>query len=139
MNIQVQATMKRILTFQTGAGNQIEVAVEDDGRGIDEFPTLIATDGYVAKGSLQGLPALRFSDMFDDLRVYTDALASKLDQIVAKPAEVEISIGATLKSEGGLVFLKAGGEAEMNIKLTWKNEPSNAIASKTSDAIGSKK
>jgi hypothetical protein len=127
-NDQVPAIMTRVLTFQTEAGNRINVAVENDDRGVVQSQAFATGEGYVAKG---GLSDLRFSDMFDDLRVYTDALARKLDEIAVKPTEIEVSIGVTIKTEGGLVFLKAGGEADMNIKLTWKNEPPAAIASKT--------
>jgi hypothetical protein len=44
-----------------------------------------------------------------------------LSEVVNKPAEVEISMGVTVKGEAGLIFFKGGADADMQVKLTWRN------------------
>jgi Trypsin-co-occurring domain 1 len=105
--------MTRVLTFET-SGGPLEVAV-DDGLPKD----VIAKD--------IGLSLIRFPEMFEDLRVFIDAIAKKLSEVASKPAEVEISMDVAVKAEGSLIFFKSGADAGMKVKFTWRN-PSTPVA-----------
>jgi hypothetical protein len=108
--------MARVLTFETDDG-LLRVAVGDVAVMPSETGEF-TTKGFDGSSTISSAVA-SFSNIFDDIRVYTDALASKLSEIDSKPSEIEVSIGVKLKSQGGLVFIKCGADADMNIKLKW--------------------
>lgn len=61
-----------------------------------------------------------FSAYFDPLRRLANQLAKKIGEIDVSPDEVEVSLGVKLTAETGIVFAKAGADAEMNVTMTWK-------------------
>jgi hypothetical protein len=108
--------MTRLLTFQTSTG-VMNIAVDESQ--LRERSGL--TDEPVEKGIDFGSAYPRFSEVFDDLRVYADAIAKKLSEISSRPSEIEVSVGVTIKAEGTLIFVKGGTDADMSLKLTWRN------------------
>lgn len=108
--------MTRLLTFQTSNG-PMNIAVDESGPS-RRSPS---TDEPVEKGIDLGIAYPQFSEVFDDVRVYADAIAKKLSEISSRPSEIEVSVGVTIKAEGTLIFVKGGTDADMSLKLTWRN------------------
>jgi hypothetical protein len=98
--------MGKTLHFQTAEGKIVDLVVDEPG-----------TRSW-------GSPGNTFSAVFDDLRAYAESLAATIDKIKIKPAQVEVSLGMKLTGETGAVmavFVKGGLDADLSVKLTWKN------------------
>jgi hypothetical protein len=55
-------------------------------------------------------------------------LARTVDDMVRRPSSVELEFGVKLTAEAGAIVSKIGGEAALNVRLTWESPqpPSDA-------------
>jgi hypothetical protein len=45
-----------------------------------------------------------------------------LDQLVERPSEIQVTFGVKLTMEAGALISKIGGEAALQVQLTWKTD-----------------
>lgn len=105
--------MATIVTLTDDKGEAIEFLVDGVPRG---------TKGIIAPASNDDANIEKsFSAYFDPVRRLADQLAEKISEVKTKPDEVEVTIGVKLTTEAGVIFAKAGADAEMTVKFVWKN------------------
>lgn len=114
-------SMAKTVKLRTDSGQEIRFLVEDTDNQLQEAV------GFQRRGpsGLESMPqenVHQFSSYFDPVRQLADDFATKVSEIKVKPSEVEVSVGIKLTTEAGIVFAKAGGEAEMTVKFVWKPE-----------------
>ena len=98
--------MARTLHFESAEGKFVELVVDDPG-----------TRSW-------GAPGGTFSAVFG-LRACDEPLAAAIEKTKSKPAQVEVSPGMKLSGDTGAVmavFVKGRVDADLSVKLTWKNE-----------------
>lgn len=104
--------MATVVTLTDDQGEAIEFLVDALPRGTRGLEPAGKGDTKIEKS---------FSTYFDPVRRLADQLADKISEVKTKPDEVEVTIGIKLTTEAGVVFAKAGADAEMTVKLVWKN------------------
>lgn len=104
--------MATVVTLIDSDGKPIKFLVDGVPRG---------TSGMKAAGKDSSEVEESFSAYFDPVRRLADQLAEKISQVEHKPSEVEVTVGVKLTTEAGVIFAKAGADAEMTVKLVWKN------------------
>lgn len=115
--------MAKIVTLQTDDGQELKFLIKDtDGEPISADPAFRRKGAMAPAGrATEAEETLgEFSSYFDPVRRLANDFAKKVDEIARKPSEVEVSVGIKLTTEAGIIFAKAGGEAEMTVKLVWK-------------------
>jgi len=111
--------MTTIVTLSDEAGGVIQFLIDEDTSYIEH--------GFQPKGDLP--PTVNedveksFGECFDPIRRLADQLAIKIGEVQAKPSEVEVTVGVKVTAEAGVLFAKAGADAEMTVKLVWKDSP----------------
>ena len=99
--------MAKTLHSETAEGKMFDLVIDEPG-----------TRSWSAPGGA-------FSAVFDDLRAYAEPLAATIEKTKLKPAPVEVSPGMKLSGDTGAVmavFVKGHVDADLPVKLTWKNE-----------------
>lgn len=103
--------MATIVKLKDDEGETLEFLVYDVPRG---------TKGLAAAGKDNTEIEKSFRAYFDPVRRLADQLADKISEIKTKPDEFEVTVGIKLTTEAGVIFAKAGADAEMAVKLVWK-------------------
>lgn len=110
--------MPAILTLKDHDGSEINFIVEGGTASImNDAQTKGASDPETEVGEVEK----SFSEYFDPVRRLANQLATKISEIEQTPTEVEVSLGVKLTTEAGIVFAKAGADAEMTVKFIWKD------------------
>jgi Trypsin-co-occurring domain 1 len=65
--------------------------------------------------------AVSFEAALESVRPALEKAATILKNLVTAPSEFELEFGIKLTADAGAIFTKVGGEANFNIKATWKN------------------
>jgi hypothetical protein len=98
---------------------------------------LVEADSAAAGGPVK---AGRLGDVVEDaastlqaaLVPIKDATRAVLEQLQdAGPHEIEVSFGVELTAQAGAVIMKAESGCHLAMKLTWKNDSSNARPAQT--------
>lgn len=111
--------MAQIVTLVDQSGDEIQFLIDDEQ---SSAPRDVQTKGTLqAAGSNAEATERSFSAYFDPVRRLADQLAAKIAEIETKPSEVEVTLGIKLTSGLGVIFAKADAEAEMTVKLVWKD------------------
>jgi Trypsin-co-occurring domain 1 len=91
-----------------------DVLVEVDEPRSPEFRRM----GLRDDGLLRASATLEAS--LDGIKRVAHAVAGALDEI--RPDEAEVEMGFKLTVESGVILAKAGGEAHVVVKLTWRRK-----------------
>lgn len=67
-----------------------------------------------------------FQEAIFRIQLCASEVATGINEIkeTMRPDEVEASLAFKLTAEAGAIITKLGGEAQLQVKLTWKNEKS---------------
>lgn len=117
--------MSRIVTFDSQHG-PIHFEVDDTGSSIDKSKT--TDSGLVPKGGAQqrSKPApiksdTHFERAMSSLQAYAGSVQDIVQELANTPKEVTVEVGLKLVGEAGFFAIaKAGTEAEMRVKLSWR-------------------
>jgi len=55
------------------------------------------------------------------IRGMAQRVAATVQDLTTRPQSVEVAFGLKLNAEAGALIAKTGGEASLNVKLTWKS------------------
>jgi hypothetical protein len=55
------------------------------------------------------------------IRGLAERLAATVQDLPTRPQAVEVAFGLKLNAEAGALIARTGGEASLNVKLTWKS------------------
>ena len=112
--------MAAIVTLTDGDGGAIRFLVDQDAPRNTNGRT--QSKGGGAPPTAESAEVEKsFGAYFDPIRRLADQLAAKIQEVKRKPSEVEVTVGVKLTTEAGIVFAKAGAEAEMTVKMVWKD------------------
>ena len=122
--------MTKVVTFATEFG-PIHFEVDELPPAEDSSPDV--SGELVAKGpfGLSGaagafkevISETRFENAIGSLKAYAQGIQEIVQGMNARPKEVTVEVGLTLKGEAGFFAIaKAGSEAQMKVKMSW--EPS---------------
>ncbi len=112
--------MATIVTLTDEEGGEIQFLVDGDTPrgGGGRFQT----KGGNTSASPESMEVEKsFGAYFDPIRRLANQLAAKIGEVDVKPSEVEVQVGVKLTTEANVIFAKAGADAEMTVKLVWKN------------------
>lgn len=104
---------ENLLQFQTADGSPIFVEISD------------SRSGYRGGNTRSGTPSLEIADKrFREVLSTVSAIATEametIDNMVTKPDEISLELGIKITAEAGVLVTRLGGEAHLQITLTWK-------------------
>jgi hypothetical protein len=93
-----------------------DVVVEVDALDPRRFERVARGDGGLVR------VAETFEGSLAGIKRVAAAVAKTLDDV--RPDEAEVELGFKISAESGVILAKAGGEAHIVVKLTWKRASS---------------
>jgi hypothetical protein len=108
--------------------NGANLVIETDDFDFDEYDDMSAErsvfgDGRGAADKIMACGKNLIRDAVEGIQACAEEVASGIEEIKEKmrPDEVEVSLAFKLNAEAGAVITKLGGEAQMQVKLVWRN------------------
>ena len=108
--------------------NGANLVIETDDFDFNEYDGMSAersvfTDGRGAADKIMACGKNLIRDAVEGIQACAEEVAAGIEEIKEKmrPDEVEASLAFKLNAEAGAVITKLGGEAQLQIKLLWRN------------------
>lgn len=108
--------------------NGANLVIETDDFDIDEYDDMSAersvfSNGRGAADKIMECGKNLVRDAVEGIQACAQEVASGIEEIKEKmrPDEVEASLAFKLHAEAGAVITKLGGEAQLQVKLLWRN------------------
>ncbi|MFK0109101.1 CU044_2847 family protein [Streptomyces sp. NPDC091217] len=104
--------MTQLLRFPSQDGDGfLVVEVAEDGPGVVEVSRL---------GNAVVEAATSFEEGIDRIRTAAASALRRLRDMPSRPDEVCLEFGMQFNAEFGAVLAKSGGEAHLNVTMTWR-------------------
>jgi hypothetical protein len=104
------AAMRDLMRFPLADGGEVVVEVDPHDLGVGRA----SRPGETIQQAL-----VTYEEALDSVRRTADATLRSLRNMEQVPDELEVTFAVRLSGEVGAVIAKAGGEANLSVKLTW--------------------
>jgi hypothetical protein len=106
--------MRDLVRFPLADGGELVVEVDDQDPGVGRASRL---------GDAIGQAAVTYEEALDSVRRAADSTIRAFEQMHRPPSKLEVEFGVRLSGEVGAVMVKAGGDANLTVRLTWSADP----------------
>ena len=90
---------------------------------VDDSASKMRDGGMIQAGADDdGMPH-KFEEVLEKIQKISNRIIQNIRSIEMSPDEIECKFGVKFLAETGVIIAKASTEANIEITLTWKNEP----------------
>lgn len=115
----------RLVEFPLESGGSIVVEVED--RMPSESVVRRGIGQPVRPGEIAVKAGQTLESAFSRIQPAAVAMVAKLRDLMDAPDEIEIHFGIQLSAEVGAIVAHTAGEANFNVRLTWKRDGDRTV------------